>query len=212
MDLFTIPDYRVILASASQTRVAMLASAGIAFTVEPTAINEAAIKHAGRAESIEPLDIAILLAEMKAAAIAQQYGQGHFIIGSDQILVCDGEIISKPKNAKEAGEQLAFLSGKTHQLITAVVVFRDGVRIWHHVETPTLQMRRLAPDFIVSYLAAMGEAALFSPGSYQIEALGAHLFTKISGCHYAVLGMPLLDLLAFLREHGLAPNGAIKAG
>ena len=126
-------------------------------------------------------------------------------MGCDQILACEGIIYSKPKDVFTAKSQLLALSGKTHQLFTAVVLFQHGKRIWHHVSVADMIMRQLNDDFIDFYLDQLGEAAFSSPGSYQIESIGAQLFSQINGCHYGILGIPLLELMAIFREHGLSP-------
>ena len=104
-----------------------------------------------------------------------------------------------------AKAQLTALSGKTHQLFSAAVLYREGERIWHHLAIAKITMRRLDEDFIESYLDRLGAAAFTSPASYQIENLGAHLLSRIDGCHFSILGLPLLELLGILREHGLKP-------
>ncbi len=178
-------------------------TAGIVFEAKPAAIDEEAIKEAGIAEEIEADDIAITLAELKAEKIARQYSG--YIIGSDQLLTSDGEIFSKPENKDQAVTHLEKLAGKTHRLNNAVVVFQNGRRIWHHCSHADLTMRNLGAEDITAYLAFCGEQCLSSPGCYQIEAAGAQLFTEIKGVYYDILGLPLLPLLAFLREHGLQP-------
>lgn len=208
MSFLAFQDRVLILASGSDTRRRMLQAANIDFVVQAPSVDEQAIKQAAVAEDIAPTDIAVTLAELKAQSIALRNGHGYFVLGSDQLLVCDGKILSKPHNHEEAHKQLSFLAGKSHQLITAAVLFRDGQRVWHHVETPTLDMRSLNDSFITDYLDAIGPAALWSPGSYQVEAEGIHLFSRISGDHYAVLGLPLIPVLAFLREHGFGPKPA----
>ena len=198
---WSIKGQQIYLASASQTRVQLLRTAGLVFEAKPAAIDEEAIKEAGIAEEIEADDIAITLAELKAEKIARQYSG--YIIGSDQLLTCDGQIFSKPKNQDQAIAHLEKLAGKTHRLHNAVVVFQNGRRIWHHCSHADLTMRKLGSEDIAAYLAFCGKQCLSSPGCYQIEAAGAQLFTEIKGVYYDILGLPLLPLLAFLREHGL---------
>lgn len=202
----SLPAHQLILASASATRRQMFDAAGVDIEGIAAPIDEAAIKHAAIAEDMAPQDIAVLLAEMKASAVAMRHTDPAFVIGCDQILVCDGVLYSKPTDRDMAARHLMALSGRSHELITAAVIYRDGQRIWHHIETPTLTMRSFDATFVDQYLEAIGPAAFFSPGSYQVEGAGVHLFQKITGCHYAVLGMPILQILAFLREHGLAYN------
>jgi septum formation protein len=152
----------------------------------------------------------VMLAEMKAAAAVQRLAfetdpSPAFVLGCDQILACDEVIYSKPHDRAMAKAQLMALSGKTHQLFSAAVLYRNGARIWHHLAIAKITMRRLDEDFIESYLDRLGAAAFTSPASYQIENLGAHLLSRIDGCHFSILGLPLLELLGILREHGLKP-------
>ena len=198
-----IPNGKIYLASASQTRIHMLRVAGLVFEAQAASVDEKAIKQAGIAENIAPADIAITLAEVKAGKLASQ--KEGYVIGCDQLLSCEGEIFSKPASIEQASEHLQKLAGKTHQLFTAAVVFQHGRRIWHHCSHAELTMRKLGAEDITAYLAFCGENCLSSPGCYQIEAAGAQLFTDIKGVYYDILGLPLLPLLAFLREHGLAP-------
>ena len=210
----TLPTDRLILASSSQTRQQMLAMAGIDFDVQTAPVDEAGLRDAATAENMASDDIAVMLAEMKAQAVSMRLavGDASYVLGADQLLVCDDVIFAKSDSPEAAAGHLHKLSGKTHQLITAAVIFRQGQRIWHHVERADMHMRTLDDDFIAAYIKTMGEAALHSPGAYQIEGLGAHLFSQIKGCHYAILGMPLLQILGFLRPHGLAPVTSLSAG
>ena len=151
-----------------------------------------------------------MLAEMKAAAAVQRLAletdpAPTYVLGCDQILSCDEVIFSKPQNHSVAKAQLMALSGKTHQLFSAAVLYCEGKRIWHHLAIAKITMRGLDEDFIDSYLDRLGAAAFSSPASYQIENLGAHLLSRIDGCHFSILGLPLLELLGILREHGLKP-------
>ena len=200
---WSIKGQQIYLASASQTRVQLLQMAGLVFQAKPASIDEEAIKQAGIAEEIAADDIAITLAELKAEKIARQYSG--YIIGSDQLLTCEGVIFSKPKSEQQAAQHLTTLSGKTHRLHNAVVVFQNGRRIWHHCSHADLTMRRLDAQDISDYLSFCGKNCLSSPGCYQIEGAGAQLFTEMKGVYYDILGLPLLPLLAFLREHGLRP-------
>ena len=207
-----LQDSDLILASASVTRAKLLGDAGLKFYQYSVAIDEAAVRAAGIAEGIPASDIAVMLAEMKAAAADQRFAAEFpaspaYILGCDQILVCDETIYSKPQNSEVAKVQLSALAGKTHQLFTAVVLFHNGERIWHHLSVADMTMRQFDNDFIDFYLEQLGVAAFFSPGSYQIESIGAQLFSQIKGCYYGILGIPLLELMAILREHGLSPLG-----
>ncbi len=201
-----------ILASASPVRTKILSDAGVAHDCFPVAVDEETLRKAAEAENLSASDIAVLLAEMKARAAAQKLDAGQldrppYILGCDQILQSDCGIISKPSSLLVARQQLLSLAGKTHQLFSAAVLFRGDERIWHHLATAQITMRRFSEEFVDQYLAALGQAAFSTPASYQIEGLGAHLLERIDGSHYSILGLPLLELLAFLREHGLSPIG-----
>jgi len=198
---WAITKHKIYLASASQTRVHLLRSAGLVFDAKAAPIDEEAIKQAGLAENVPPDDIAITLAALKAQKLASQ--KEGYIIGCDQLLSCEGAIFSKPRSKQEAAQHLEKLSGKTHRLHNAVVVFQAGRRIWHHCSHADLTMRKLTAQDIADYLAFCGSDCLSSPGCYQIEAGGAQLFSEIKGVYYDILGLPLLPLLQLLREHGL---------
>ena len=206
-----LPSGPLILASASVTRRRLLEQAGFAFTTCIAPIDEVSIRRASAAEGIDPGDVAVILAEMKARAASTRVdmargasGAGALLLAADQILDIDGDMLGKPADRAAAASQLARLQGRTHRLLTAAVIFRDGARIWHHLASAELTMRTLGDGEIDSYLDCLGDAALWSPGSYQIESLGMHLFSRIEGCHYGILGLPLLQIAAFLRGHGLS--------
>ncbi len=208
-EYFSLPKGALVLASQSPTRQTMLYGAGISFIARAANVDEEGLRASAMASSMPTVDIAVLLADMKACKVAHDKGEhpSGFVLGADQILVCGNQILGKPMDHKMAAIQLRLLSGKTHQLVTSAVIYRDGERIWHHIETNVLTMRLLSDDFINDYLLAVGDIALASPGSYQIEGLGVHLFNSIEGCSYAMLGLPLLQILGFLRGHGLAMRG-----
>ena len=205
-----LPDGDLVLASASSIRAKILHDAGLGYRCYPVAIDEESICASASAAAVPVGDIAIMLAEMKAAAAVQRLAfetdpSPAFVLGCDQILACDEVIYSKPQDRAMAKAQIIALSGKTHQLFSAAVLYRNGARIWHHLAIAKITMRRLDEDFIESYLSRLGAAAFSSPASYQIENLGAHLLSRIDGCHFSILGLPLLELLGILREHGLKP-------
>lgn len=192
----------LVLASASAARRLMLEAAGLAFEVDPPRMDEEAAKASLRAQGMKPRDQADALAELKALSVSRR--RGGFIIGADQMLAVEGATLDKPKDAAEARAHLVRLRGRAHELITAAVVAREGVAIWRHVDTPKLQMRAFSDAFLDDYLLRAGDGALSSVGAYQLEGLGAQLFERVEGDYFSVLGLPLLPLLAFLRQHGIA--------
>jgi len=193
---------RLVLASASASRAALLRAAGIEFAAEPANIDEGAVKQAFRAAGQAAIDCALELAEAKANAIARR-NPGAFVIGADQILVMGEDWFDKPADLAAAAAQLRRLGGRTHALATAACVVRDDERLWRATSAPKLTMRRFGEGFLAGYIAAEGEALLGSVGAYRIEGRGVQLFSAIEGDHFAILGLPLLELLEFLRERGL---------
>ena len=190
---------KLVLASASPTRRRLLAEAGIDAEARPAPIDERATEAPLLRAGATPRDIAVALASAKALA-ASEAAPAALVIGADQTLDLDGERMTKPSDMDAAGQQLLRLSGRSHKLHSAVACARDGTILWQHVESPTLTMRKLAPDDIARYLAAVGEDALSSVGAYQLEGRGIRLFERIDGDFFAILGLPLLPLLAFLRS------------
>jgi septum formation protein len=180
----------------------MLEAAGLAFEVDVPRVDEEAAKASLRAEDFRPRQQADVLAELKALSVSQN--RPGFVIGADQMLAVGDEVFDKPKDTEEARDHLLRLRGKTHELITAAVVAREGSIIWRHVDTPKLKMRAFSDAFLDNYLERAGDQVLRSVGAYQLEGLGAQLFEHIEGDYFSVLGLPLLPLLAFLREHGIA--------
>jgi septum formation protein len=192
----------VILATASAARQAVLAAAGLRFTAEAAAVDEAAIKESAKAEGIPPGEAAMLLAEAKAQRIARRHPEA-LVIGADQLLVCDGRWFDKPPDMAAARAQLLALRGRPHELMTAMVCWRGGQRAWQHLARPRLTMREFSEEFLDAYLMAEGEAVLGSVGAYRLEGIGVQLFSAVEGEHGAILGLPLLPLLGFLRQHGV---------
>ncbi len=195
---------RLILASASSARARLLAAAGVVFRVEPAEVDEAAVKRAARAARHSASDCALALADAKAGLVSRRKPEG-LVIGADQILVCDGEWFDKPADLGAARAQLQMLRGRTHVLVSAVSAFRAGERIWQHLSAPQLTMRRFSNAFLDDYLTIEGAAVLGSVGAYRLEAVGGQLFDRVEGDHFAILGLPLIELLGFLREQGLLP-------
>jgi len=196
------PAQRLILASASTSRRALLAAAGLSFAVQPAPIDEAAAKRSARASGATAAEAALLLADLKARHVAQAAPDA-MVIGADQILVCDGAWFDKPPDIAAAREQLRTLRGRSHELATAVVCQAGQTRVWHHIAQPHLTMRDASDAFIDAYLQAEGDDVTGTVGAYRLEGRGAHLFIRVKGEHSAVLGLPLLPLLAFLRQHGV---------
>lgn len=191
----------VILASASPARVAVLRSAGVAFTQKPSFIDESSVRDALRQENELPPagDIAELLAITKATEISTAEPDA-LIIGADQMLAFEDRTLEKPADFDMARNQLLDLRGKTHVLHSAVCLCRGGQHLWSHVDTATMTMRAFSPEFVGRYLSLAGAAVLTSVGAYQLEGPGAQLFERVDGDYFTVLGLPLLPLLAKLRE------------
>ncbi|WP_337876169.1 Maf family protein [Elioraea sp.] len=192
----------LVLASGSATRAGLLRAAGLVFETAVPGVDEAAVKESARADGLEPGECALLLAELKARRISERQ-PGALVIGADQILVCGERWFDKPDGRAAAAEQLRALAGARHVLVTAAVALRGGVRVWQHLATPRLTMRALSDAAIEAYLDAAGAAVTSSVGGYQVEGLGIRLFAAIEGEHAAILGLPVLPLLGFLRQHGV---------
>lgn len=189
----------IILASASPFRAALLGNAGISFDVVPAEIDERAVEAPLAESGATPEDVALVLAEAKATEVSERRPDA-LVIGSDQTLSLGEEIFHKPDSMEGARRHLLKLSGKTHQLNTAVVIASNGEAIWRHTSIAALTMRPLDPGFIGRHLAAVGDKALSSVGAYQLEGRGIQLFEKIEGDYFTIVGLPLLPLLAELRR------------
>jgi septum formation protein len=187
----------LILASQSPARQALLANAGIAFAVVPAEIDERGIQLGSGLSS--PAEIAALLACEKAISVSSRH-PGHFVIGADQTLALGEQLFSKPAGRAQAAEQLQALAGRTHELQSAVAVARDGETLFADISLARMTMRLLDDAAISAYLDAAGDAVTISVGAYQLEGLGIHLFERIEGDHFTILGLPLLPLLKFMRS------------
>jgi septum formation protein len=193
---------RLLLASQSAARRRMLEAAGVAFESVPAMLDEEEAKAGLIAAGFEPRDLAEMLAEMKAKSLSD--AGDALVIGADQVLeLDDGTMLSKPGSRAEALAQLRLLSGQTHYLHSAAVVVERGERVWGESESVAMDVRPLGEAFLQAYLDSEYEAIRQSVGGYRIEGLGAQLFEEIEGGHFAVLGLPLLPLLAYLRGRGL---------
>lgn len=189
----------LVLASASPFRKALLENAGLTFDVEPAQIDERAVEAA--LGDLNPEDVATILAEAKAQDVSER-NPGAIVIGSDQTLSLEGTIYHKASNMDEARRRLLELSGKTHELNSAIVLAKDGETIWRHLSVARMTMRDLDPGFVGRHLSNVGDSALASVGAYQFEGEGIQLFERIDGDYFTIIGLPLLPLLAQLRDLG----------
>jgi septum formation protein len=191
---------RLILASQSRARQTLLANAGIGFEAVPADVDERAVEQASGLSA--PGDIASLLARHKAASVSAGL-PGRFVVGADQTLARGQQLFSKPAGRSEAAKQLRALAGGSHELHCAVTVARDGAILFEAAAMARMTMRQLGEADIDAYLDQAGEAVTTSVGAYQLEGLGVHLFERIEGDYFTILGLPLLPLLAFLRSQRL---------
>lgn len=191
----------LVLASQSASRTAMLAAAGVPFVAEPAYADEAALK-AAMADA-RPRDLADALAELKALKVSQRH-PGRLVLGSDSLAVLDdGTVLDKPASREEAREHLLRMSGRRHDLVSAAVVAENGRAVWRHVEAARLFVRPLGAAFVEAYLDAEWPAIAGCVGCYRMEGPGVQLFSRVEGSHFTVLGMPLLPVLAYLRDRGV---------
>ena len=190
----------LILASQSRARQMLLGNAGIAFEAVPADIDERAVQKNSGLTS--PGEIAGLLAREKALFVSSK-NPGRYVVGADQTLALGERLFSKPSGKAHAADQLRALAGSSHELHSAVTVARDDKIVFADVSLARMTMRPLSESEIAFYLDAAGEAVTTSVGAYQLEGLGVHLFERIEGDHFTILGLPLLPLLAFLRREQL---------
>ena len=190
----------LILASQSRARKMLLANAGLSFEVVPADIDERGLQQGSKLSG--PGEIAKLLAREKAAWVSVR-NAGHYVIGADQTLALGERLFNKPDGRAAAAEQLRALSGQTHELHSAIAVTIDGKIAFETVAVARMTMRPVNGDEIRLYLDEAGEAVTTSVGAYQLEGLGVHLFERIEGDHFTILGLPLLPLLGFLRRERL---------
>lgn len=192
---------RLILASGSKARAEMLRGAGLSFGIVPADMDEQKLLREMVQQNAGPETIAAALARAKAQHIAQQ-NKNDYVIGADQVLWFGGRIFSKAKTAEEARSNLRAFSGKTHRLISAACVARDGKVLWEGTAYADMTMRKFDDAFLEGYMAQAGDALLKTVGGYELESAGKMLFEKVEGDYFTVLGMPLMPLLAFLKGQG----------
>jgi septum formation protein len=178
----------------------LLANAGLAFETMPADIDERGVQQASKLSA--PGEIAGLLAREKAQWVSARKA-GHYVVGADQTLALENRLFNKPDGRAAAAEQIRALAGQTHELHSAIAVVLDEEIVFETVAVARMSMRPLGDDAIRAYLDEAGEAVISSVGAYQLEGLGVHLFDKIDGDHFTILGLPLLPLLAFFRSQRL---------
>ena len=189
----------MVLASKSDIRGKILAAAGLRFGIRPAQIDERAVE--AEAKVGDAIAAARLLARAKAMAVAAQM-PGHIVLGADQTLAHGSVRLSKPVNREDAAAQLRALRGQTHELHSGIAVVRDGEVLFDLVDTARLTMRDFSDRFLDDYLDMSGDIAMTSVGGYQLEGIGIHLFDRVEGDYFTILGLPLLPLLRYLRESG----------
>ncbi|RWQ50125.1 Maf-like protein [Mesorhizobium sp.] len=192
---------KIILASGSPFRKALLVHAGVPVEAVPAEVDERALEAPLQGSGVSPEGVALVLAEAKATEVSERK-PGALVLGCDQTLSLGDEVFHKPADMEAARRHLLALSGRTHQLNSAVVLARDGAVLWRHVGVASLTMRKLDPAFIGRHLARVGAKALSSVGAYQIEGEGIQLFERVEGDYFTIVGLPLLPVLAKLREFG----------
>lgn len=193
---------KIILASGSDIRARLLHNAGLIFDVSPASIDESLIKQALLAEGAPPRDVADALAEAKARKISQK-NPGALVVGCDQVLDLNGALLSKPETEADAMAQLVALRGQRHMLLSACVVYEDGQPLWRHIGQVRLRMRQASDAYLQGYVARNWDSIRFSVGAYKLEEEGMRLFHSIDGDYFNVLGIPLLELLAWLGLKGV---------
>lgn len=194
----------LVLASASAARARLLRDAGLVFVTDPADLDEHAWRDMHPGQDGDAAALAGGLAEAKARRVARRH-PGHLVVGADQVLTCEGELLEKPGVPARARAQLERLSGRDHRLTVGAALVRDNALLWRHEEHASLTMRPLTPPFLDWYIARAGTSVLACVGAYELEGLGAHLFERIEGDYFTILGLPLLPLLAALRAAGCVP-------
>lgn len=192
----------MILASTSRTRLAMLRAAGLDPAPVAPRVDEATIRDTLTAEGAHPRDIADALAEMKARKVAEKHPMS-LVIGCDQVLALDREIFAKPETPDAARAQLRQLRGQTHRLLSALVVYQNAEPVWRFVGEARLTMHTFSDAYLNDYIDRNWDSVRHSVGCYKVEEEGIRLFSAITGDHFTILGLPLLPLLAWMRNRGM---------
>jgi septum formation protein len=191
----------IILASKSEIRSTLLKNAGVDFLTREARIDEVSIRSALEQEGAAPADVADALAEYKARKVAMKHPRD-LVIGCDQVLEFEGGIISKPTSIDDARKQLMALRGKTHRLVSAVVVYEYGKPVWRKTAKAVLEMTEFSDSYMETYLERNWHSIRYSVGGYKLEEEGVRLFREISGSYFVILGLPLLELLSYLSARG----------
>lgn len=194
----------LILASTSKTRIDMLTKSGVVFFTEKPLTDEKGLRDSLVAEGASGRNTADALAEAKARSVSLIKPEA-YVLGADQILEKDGKIYEKAPDREAARNTLLELSDAVHQLHSAAVIYQGGQAVWRFTDTAKLHVRPLSEEYVDMYLDKLGEDAFWSVGAYQLEGLGAQLFTRVEGSHFTVLGLPLLPVLDFFRRVGIVP-------
>jgi septum formation protein len=192
----------ILLASTSPIRLQLLRAAGLTVEAVAPRVDEASIRDALVAEGARPRDIADTLAEMKARKVAEKHPDA-LVLGCDQVLALDRETFAKPEIPDEARQQLRALRGKTHKLLSAIVVYENAEPVWRHVAEARLTMHQISDAYLDDYVTRNWDSIRHSVGCYKIEEEGVRLFSAITGDHFTILGLPLLPLLAWLGTRGM---------
>ncbi len=192
----------IVLASSSEIRAHLLRQAGVNFSVEKARVDEGGIKAALLAEGATPRDIADTLAETKSRKVSGKH-PGTLVLGCDQVLEFEGQLLSKPETPGQALSQLKMMGGKRHMLLSAVVIYRDGEPIWRHIGQVRLVMKKNSDAYLETYVARNWDSIRHAVGAYKLEEEGVRLFSAVEGSYFNVLGLPLLEILNYLGLQGI---------
>ena len=197
--------HRIVLASGSEIRRQLLANAGVPFDTDPVRVDEDTVRRSMLAEGATPREIADALAEAKARR-GRARNPGALVIGCDQVLDFDGQVMAKPDSPAQVRDQLAALNGKRHHLVSAAVIYLDGEPQWRQIGTVRMEMRSVSDAYLDDYVARNWDSIRHSVGGYKLEEEGARLFQRITGDYFHVLGLPLLEILGYLTTRRALPG------